>query len=307
MTKFAKKIQEKNMDYRDLVFVAVAENLSFSKAADYLNISQPAVTRHIQELEFKYSTTLFERKSNKIYLTKAGEKVYNAFRDIARQYRNLDFEIGQMQQSISSEFRIGASSTIAQYVIPKAIASFHKRYPEIRIYLMGGNSFEVEKLLLENEIDIALVENCSSQSGIRYQNFLDDELIVVAGQNSIYAKRKVIDKNDLLQIPIVLREQGSGTLEVVRQTLLQQNISFENLRTFIHLGSTESIKNFLQDFDGVAIISEKGVRDELYLKTLEEIKVTGLTILRKFRIAHKLGYRSRQVELFENFILQYNF
>lgn len=294
------------MNYRDSVFMSVAENLNFSKAANDLNISQPAVTRHIKELEERYKTNLFERKSNKIYLTKAGEKVYNTFKKIAQQYRNLDFEIGQMHDSISGEFKIGASSTISQYVIPKVIASFHKRYPKIQIYLMNGNSFEMEKLLLDSQIDIALVENYSSQSGIRYRDFLDDELIVVTGKDSVYAKRENISKDDLLQIPIVLREQGSGTLEVIKQTLSQQNIGFENLNTLIHLGSTESIKNFLQDFDGLAIVSEKAVQTELYLKTLVKLKVTGFNISRKLRIAYKHGHKSQQVELFENFLSNYN-
>lgn len=295
------------MDYRDTVFLSVAENLSFSKAAGDLNISQPAVTKHIKELEDRYKTNLFERKGNKIYLTKAGEKLYNAFKQIALQYRELDFEIGQMHNSISGEFKIGASSTISQYVIPKAIASFHKRYPKIQIFLMNGNSFEMEKLLLENQVDIALVENQSSQAGIRYKNFMDDELIVVTGANSVYAKRESISKEDLSQLPIVLREQGSGTLEVIRDAFIKQGIHFENINTLIHLGSTESIKNFLLDFDGLAIVSEKAVLTELYLKTHVKLKVTGFSIPRKFRIAYKLGHKSRQVELFENFLFNYNF
>ncbi len=295
------------MDYRDIVFLSVAELLSFSKAAENLNISQPAVTKHIKELEIKYNTNLFERKGNKIYLTRAGKKVYNSFKQIEKQYRDLDFEIGQINHSISGEFIIGASSTISQYVIPKTIASFHKRYPKIHIHLMSGNSFEMEKLLLENKVDMALVENQSSQAGIRYKNFLDDELIVVTGMNSVYSKRKMISKEDLLQFPVVLREQGSGTLEVIKTALEKQSIEFEKLNTLIHLGSTESIKSFLQDFDGLAIVSEKSVQPELYTKNLVKLNVKDFTIPRKFRIAFMLGHKSRQVELFENFLLSYNF
>lgn len=286
--------------------MSVAENLSFSKASVDLNISQPAVTRHIKELEDRYRTNLFERKGNKIYLTKAGERVYNAYKEIAQRYRELDFEVGQLQDSIAGEFKIGASSTISQYVIPRVIASFHKRYPKLKIYLVNGNSFEMEKMLLDNQTDIALVENYSSQSGIRYRDFLDDEIIVITGKNSVYAKRESISKEDLMQIPIVLREQGSGTLEVIRQVLSQQNINFENMNTLIHLGSTESIKNFLQDFDGLAMVSEKAIQNELYLKTLIRLKVAGLVIPRKLRIAYKVGYKSRQVELFEDFLFSYN-
>lgn len=294
------------MDYRDTVFISVAENLSFSKAAGELNISQPAVTRHIKELEERYNTNLFERKGNKIYLTKAGEKTYNAFKQIEQHYRELHFEIGQMHNSISGEFKIGASSTISQYLIPKAIASFHKRYPKIQIFLMNGNSFEMEKLLLDSQIDIALVENQSSQSGIRYKNFLDDELIVVTGGNSVYSKRESISKDELSKFPIVLREQGSGTLEVIKEAFSRQGINFELVNTLIHLGSTESIKNFLLDFDGIAIVSEKSVSTELYLKSLVRLKVNGFTIPRKLRIAYKQGHKSPQVELFENFLFSYN-
>lgn len=294
------------MDYRDSVFMSVAENLSFSKAANDLNISQPAVTRHIKELEERYKTNLLERRGNKIYLTEAGVKVYNSFKEIAQRYRSLDFEIGQMHNAVSGEFKIGASSTISQYIIPKVIASFHKRYPKIKIYLMNGNSFEMERLLLDNQVDIALVENHSSQAGIRYRDFLDDELIVVTGKYSVYSKRTTIGKEDLLKLPIVLREQGSGTLEVIRQIFTEQNIDFENLNTLIHLGSTESIKNFLQDFDGLAIVSEKAVQNELFLKTLVRLKVSGLSIPRKLRIAYKQGHKSKQVELFEDFLLSYN-
>ena len=294
------------MDYRDRVFISVAEKLSFSKAANELNITQPAITRHIRELEERYKVSLFERKGNKIYLTKAGEKVYNSYKEIAQLYRALEFEISQMHNSVSGEFRIGASSTISQYVIPKIIASFHKRYPQISIYLINGNSFEMERQLEENIIDIALVENITSQPGISYRDFLEDELIVVAGKDSVYAKQNTISKEDLIKIPIVLREQGSGTLDVIRNSLAQQNINIENLNTLIHLGSTESIKNFLQEFDGLAIVSEKAVINELYLKTLVKIRVSGLTIRRKFRIAYRHGHKSKQVELFEDFLINYN-
>ena len=293
------------MDYRDSVFLSVAEHLSFSKAAEALHISQPAVSRHIKELEQRYDASLFERKGNRIYLTGAGVKLYQALKEIAQHYRELDFEMGELHNAQAGEIRVGASSTIAQYVIPRVMASFHKRYPHIRLHLMNGNSFEMEQLLLDNRIDLALVENLSSQAGIRYRDFLHDELIVVTGKSSLYAERATIEKEDLLQIPLVLREEGSGTLEVIRQYFAQQKILFEDLNTPIHLGSTESIKNFLLDFNGLAIVSEKAVRNELYLKTLVKLQVIGITFPRTFRIAHKIGHKSRQAEQFEQFLLNY--
>ena len=306
LTKVRDTYKQK-MDYRDLVFIAVAENLSFSKAAADLHISQPAVTNHIKELEIKFNSNLFERKGNKIYLTHKGKIVYTKFKQIEQYYRELDFEIGKLSNNISGEFIIGASSTISQYLIPKAIASFHKRYPKVSIHLIHGNSFEMEQLLLDSKVDMAMVENWASQSGIRYKNFLDDELIFVSGRNCVYSKRKNIGKDDLLQIPIVLREKGSGTLEVIKEAFFKQNLNFENLNVPIHLGSTEAIKNFLLDFDGIAIVSKQAVKNELFSRNLVEIKVTGFSIPRKFRIAYKVGHKSRQIELFENFLRTYNF
>lgn len=126
-------------------------------------------------------------------------------------------------------------------------------------------------------------------------------------RDSLYARQGAIGKEDLLQIPIVLREEGSGTLEVIRQFFDQHQIRFEHLNTPIHLGSTESIKNFLLDFNGLAIISEKAVQNELYLKTLIKLPVNGIIFPREFRIAHKIGHKSKLTDRFEQFLLNYNF
>jgi len=202
------------MNYRDKVFLSVARNLSFSKAAEELFISQPAVTNHIKHLETKFNTNLFERKGNKVYLTKAGKLVFEYYKSIWHKYNDLEFELGRLNDTFKGNLRIGASSTISQYLIPQAIASFHKRYPNIKFSLYNGNSAEIEQLLLDNEIDMALVENDSSKLDIKYTNFLDDEIIVVTGKNSLYSRKTSISLADLCEIPIVLREKGSGTLEV---------------------------------------------------------------------------------------------
>ncbi len=294
------------MDYRDKVFISVAENMSFSKAAEELFISQPAISKHIKELESKLNINLFERKGNRIYLTKAGKLAYSSLKKIEQEYQDLDFEIGKLNDTFSGVLRIGASSTISQYLLPRIMASFHKLYPKIELFLTNGNSFEMEQLLLNNEIDFALVENETSRSTIKYINFLDDELIIVTGADSIYAKNKNITLTDFQQIPLVLREKGSGTLEVIKQHLLKNGVKMETLNTLIHLGSTESIKNFLQDFDGVAVVSEKSISSELYLNQLIKLSVKGFQINRKFRIALRQGQESHTTKLFIDHMLRYN-
>ncbi|MDY0216518.1 MAG: LysR substrate-binding domain-containing protein [Bacteroidales bacterium] len=295
------------MDYRDLVFLAVAESLSFSKAADELFISQPAVSKHIMELESKLNCALFERKGNKVYLTKAGKTTYGYLKKIKHQYEELDFDLGMMNDTFKGTLRIGASSTIAQYLIPKVIAAFHKRYPKIELFLFNGNSFEMEQKLLENEIEIALVENDTSQLNIKYIDFLEDEIVSVTGIQSVYAKLKSISLIDFQEIPIVLREKGSGTLEVIQKHLVKNNIKFDQLNILIHLGSTEAIKNFLCDFDGIALISEKAIEKELLLKQITKIPIKGVHFNRKFRIAFRQGQEALSSKLFAEFLSSYNF
>lgn len=295
------------MDFRDKVFLAVASNLSFSKASEELLISQPAVTKHIKELENRLNTSLFERKGNKIYLTDAGKLTYNSLKKIEQQYHELEFQLGKLTHAFKGTLRIGASSTISQYVIPRLMAAFYQRYPGIELFLYSGNSFEMEKLLLENEVDLALVENESSQAAIHYRNFLDDEIVAVTGSQSVYANRKVISLTDLQQIPLVLREKGSGTLQVIQKLLQKQQVSLDALNIFIHLGSTEAIKNFLRDFDGLALVSEKAIDKELRLNELTRIHIKNLPFHRKFRIAQRHGYQASASDLFINFLQHYNF
>ena len=294
------------MDYRDKVFIKVAENLSFSKAAKELCISQPAVTKHIKELESKLKTSLFQRKGNKIYLTKSGKLTYNYLKRINHLYRELEFEIGVLNDTFKGNLRIGASSTISQYLIPKVLAAFHKRYPKIELFLYNGNSFEMEQKLLDNEIDIALVENKASHLNIKYTSFLDDEIIIVTGSNSVYSKRKFISISELYEIPIVLREKGSGTLQVIQNAFAKQNIDFEKLNILIHLGSTEAIKNFLRDFDGIALVSEKSIEKELRLKEITKINIKNISFNRQFRIALRQGHYVSTSKIFIDFLFHYN-
>lgn len=295
------------MDYRDRVFMAVAGCQSFSKAAKELFISQPAVTKHIKELEFKLNITLFDRKSNKIYLTKAGKLTYNYLKKIKQQYDELEFELGKLSDFFKGELRIGASSTISQYLLPQVLADFHKMYQDIKLYLYSGNSFEVEQMLINDKVDIAFVENHTSLQDIQYSDFLDDEIVVVTGANSIYAKNNFITIQDFYELPLVLREKGSGTLEVIKNSLKENNIDFDKLNVFLYLGSTETIKNFLLNFDGIALVSERSIKNELQLKTLKILRVKNLLIMRKFRIGIKYGVELKLPKLITKLILANNY
>ncbi len=295
------------MDFRDVVFLAVAENLSFSKAAAELFISQPAVTKHIKELEAKLKVALFERHGNKVFLTESGNLSFNSLKEIKSRYDDFEYKLSRLNDAYKGNLRIGASPTVSQYLIPPVIAAFHKRYPKIKLFLNCGNSFEIEEKLMQNTIDIALVENKTSNSNIKYVNFLEEEIIVVTGNTSIYAKNTSLTIPDIQKIPMVLSEKGSGTLDVIQKCLNDCKIDTEKLNIIMHLGSTEAIKSFLTNFDGIALVSEKAVLKELQMKTIKKVHVKNLDIIRSFRMAFRQGPVSMTAELFRQFLLNYNY
>ena len=291
------------MNFRDKVFISVAENLSFSRAAEYLYISQPAVSKHIQELESSYGISLFERKGNRVLLTPAGRIVYEKLKEIQHQYSELNFSVGSLTNQYKGELRIGSSSTISQYVIPLVLANFHSKYPSVNLTLYNGNSDDMERLLINNQVDVALVENVSSHQGLKYGVVTSDSIVAVVGAHGGLARLKEVSIADLVSLPLVLREHGSGTLQVIQRELNGLGISMAQLNVLLHLGSTEAIKGFVAGFDAVALVSEKAVAKELQLNALKVLPLKGVSFLRQFRYALRLGESLKIAQAFVDFTI----
>lgn len=216
-------------DFRLKVFASVAKNLSFTKASQELFISQPSVTKHIQELEAAYQTRLFERKGNSIILTEAGRVFWEYSKRILEGYSRLEYEMSLLRNVHSGELRLGASTTIAQYVLPPLLAHFAERFPQITLNLLSGNSAQIEKALTEHRIDLGLVEGNARQQNLKYTAFMSDELVAVVNTHSRWSKCDEIEPSELCQIPLVLRERGSGTLDVLLSALGEHHIKLSDL------------------------------------------------------------------------------
>ncbi|HJE88837.1 LysR family transcriptional regulator [Rikenella microfusus] len=277
------------MDFRLKTFVSVARHRSFTRAARELFITQPAVTRHIKELEAQAGTTLFDRSGGGIALTKAGEAMLFHAEKILDSYRRMQFDMNLLTGNFSGELRLGASSTIAQYVLPPCLARFSTRYPEIRLTLDTGNSRQMVQALFSRSIDLALVEGEARHAGIRYEPFMRDELVLVTGSRSAYAARETVTPQELTALPIVLRENGSGTLEVIERRLGERQIKLSSLNVIMQMGSTEGIKSFLASYDCVALLSVQAVTRELLSDTLTVIDIDGLSFEREFAFATLQG------------------
>lgn len=293
-------------DFRLKVFDTVARRLNFTKAANELNITQPAVTKHIKEIELNLNIKLFERNGTKIKLTQAGEILLKYTEEIFSIYQKMEFEIGQLQEKQKGHLRLGASTTIAQYVLPPILAEFRKRFPEIQLNLVIHNSEKIEDLLTNNKIDVGLIEAQIKNRTFHYFPFMKDEIVLVARQNHPLSTKNHLKTDDLLQIPFVLRESGSGTLETIDLALKAKNIKLNELKTEIRLGSTESIKSYLLHSDTLAFLSVQSILQELKSHTLTIIDIKNMDIPRYFNFIIPEGEQSKLVSLFIDFCNRYN-
>ncbi len=293
-------------DFRIKVFQSVAKNLSFTKASQELFISQPAITKHIHELEIAYQTRLFDRQGGKISLTDSGKLLLEHTERILDAYKRLEYEMHLLNNNYTGELRLGASTTIAQYVLPPLLASFINKFPQVHLSLMNGNSREIETALQEHRIDLGLVEGVIRQPNLKYSTFLSDELVAVTRGRGKHLLRDEIMPEELLNIPLVLRERGSGTLDVFEKALQEHDMKLSALRVLMYLGSTESIKLFLEHTECMGIVSIRSVSKELYAGKLRVVEIKGMPMLREFSFVQLQGQESGLSQEFIQFTSLHN-
>lgn len=288
-------------DFRLKVFITAARTLSFTRTAERLFISQPAVSKHIGELESQYKVQLFARRGSRLELTGAGATLLSCAERLADDYRRMQYEMSLCTSVPVGELRLGASTTIAQYLLPPILARFTTRFPGVRVAMMSGNSDQVEQTLGGHGIDLGMVESLSRRQGLHYTVFAPDELVLVARTGGPYARTESITTDELREIPLVLREGGSGTLEVIKAALGRAGIRIPQLNVVMRLGSTEGIKAFVRNSDAMAIVSVISVVDELRSGVLRIIDLEDLPLRRDFAFVHVEAEPSALVRQFIEF------
>lgn len=292
-------------DFRLKVFYTVAQKLSFTKAATELFITQPAVTKHIHELEQQLGVRLFKRNGNSIAITAAGEVLTRYAEKIFATYAALEAELAQFNHVTGGVVRIGASTTLAQTILPKLLALFKKAYPAVSFTFGQGNTNFITQQVIAEKMDVAIVEGTSHYSQISYAPFAKDEIVLVAKANSKLAKRGEITPKQLLDIPLVLREEGSGTLDVIFKALHNANINPKELTVEAQLESSISIKQYLLYSEAAAFLSIQSVTKELKYNELTILDIKGLEIIRTFQFIQLHGQQSNMIDLFKRFCLSH--
>jgi DNA-binding transcriptional LysR family regulator len=290
-------------DFRLKVFYTVAQRLSFTKAASELFITQPAVTKHVKELEQQLNVQLFKRNGNNINLTTAGKILLQYAERIFQTYTELETELAQLSNIEAGTVHIGASTTVAQTILPKLLALFKRTYPAVAFTFAQGNTDYITQQILAEKIDIAIVEGAAHYPQIAYTPFAKDEIVLVTRANNQLSKKTEISPKQLPGIPLVLREAGSGTLDVIFNALTAAQINPKDLNVEIQLESSIAIKQYLLYSETATFLSIQSVVSELKYNELTIIDIKGLQIFRTFEFIHLHGKNTKLIELFKRFCL----
>lgn len=258
-------------DRRLQVFHAVAKHSSFTRAADALFMTQPAVTFQIKQLEEQYSTRLFERRHGSITLTQAGEVVLSYAEKILALSDELDTRLGEMTGEMRGPLLVGASTTIAEFLLPQILAEFNALYPQVRARLIVGNSETIESQVAALSIDLGLIEVPAKLPGLNSQVCCEDDLLVICAPDYPLAGKRSVTPKVLADYEFISREPGSGTREITEAYFASQKVAPGSLKTQMELGSPEALKGVVATGLGFAIVPRAAVNKEIRLKTLVAI------------------------------------
>lgn len=290
------------MDFRLLVFKNVAEHLSFTKASKVLLVSQPAVTRHINELEKQYKKALFNRLGNKISLTEEGQLFLNYTNRILELYQELETNFQHFNNTFPKQIAMGASTTIAQYLLPTLFFRLKTKYPDTYFELLSNNSESIEALLLDKKISLGFTEDVPSHPSIHYETFVTDKIVLVTNaKNTTLSDANEITIDQLVHLPLVMREEGSGTRKIIEQNLKINQIDPRSLKIDITLGSSESIKTYLSHSNSFAFLSIHSITEELQSTKFRIIDIQNLHMQRVFYFVTLLDIQTKVITTLKSF------
>jgi len=296
------------MEHKLKVFCTVAETKSFSKTSEIIHLTQPAVSLQIQALEEKYETKLFDRSSSTVALTLAGETLYKYAKEILALYASAEKAIGKQTGILKGSLTIGAGSNIGNYILPAVITEFRNSHPKMKLYLHVNNTKRIVELLNSGNIDIGLVEGDVSRQKITVKKLLSDELVLIVPPAHQWAKRQDVSISELVKESFILREAGSGTRQIIEKFLGRHGITLYDMKVSTVLGSTEAIKDAVENGLGVSIISRWAARKESKYGTLCLLGIKEEKMVRDFSlVVNKNSVSSNTLEEFLSFLRSYPF
>ncbi len=273
-------------NFRLKVFRAVAEHLSFRKAAEHLFLSQPAVTLQIKALESDLGVRLFDRAAGRISLTRQGAVLLGYANKVAALVCEAERELGTEDGKVSGELPLGVSTTIAQYVLPRLLGAFLDEHPRVQFSLHRGNTSEIVSLLIGGKVSIGLIEGPARDRSVRTEPFMEDELVLIAPPDFAFDH---LSRSQFAAQSLLMREQGSGSRRVVETALEKARIKRSFFKKVMDLDSTEAIKSAVEAGLGVGFVSRWAISKELELGVLKIVQVSSIKVARHFTLISRTG------------------
>lgn len=285
------------IDQQLSVFVTVAEKKNFSRAAEELHMTQPAVSQYIRTLEQTIGTKLLERNNKYVRLNKAGEIVYHHAKEILGLYTKMHDLVDDLTNKTSGSLSIGASYTFGEYVLPHIIADMHKRYPLIHPSIMIGNSKDIAELVKKHQLDVGIIEGELQDKQLTIEPFATDCMYVIASANKKWSED--ISIRQLEEETWIVREEGSGTREATERMFQTFGISPQRKLEF---GSTQLIKESVEEDLGITLLSESAIRKEHSIGLLKIVQVRELPVTREFSTVLSSPFQTKALQVFLNLV-----
>ena len=289
------------MDIHHLrVFASVYRHKSFSKAAEELYLTQPTVSDHVRALEEELNCRLFDRLNRKVIPTKEAAVLIGKAQEIIERVEGFKDVLGEFRKDLSGHLVIGASTIPGTYILPGLTASFRQKNASVLFEVVVSDSRAIIDKVAGDDFLIGIVGAKLESKQVDYKPFLDDELIVVASGS--FDARKSIGIREIANLPIVMREQGSGTRREFEKILEKEGIDFQHLNIVGIFGSTDAVKQAVKEGMGISIISRRSVNDELKCGMLREIRIKDTVMKRQFYI---ITHRKRSLPHLYKVFLEY--
>ena len=288
-------------DRRLQVFHAVAKHLSFTKAADALFMTQPAVTFQVRQLEEQFNTRLFDRAQGRITLTPAGMVAFQYAEKILALSGELEARLKELSGHESGPLLIGASTTIAEFLLPGIVGEFKRLHPGIVPRLLVANSVQVQERVAERSLDIGFIEGDSHLATLTSEVCCEDELQVMCAPGHALAALDVVEPRALLEHGFITREPGSGTREVVDHYLRKHGVAPDALHVVMEASSPEALKGLVATGVGFTIMSRAAVAKEVRLGELVPVPLAPRLIRNLSLVYPKERMHSRTVNAFTAF------
>lgn len=278
------------------IFLTAAEFGNFSEAARRLHISQPAVSQAISSMEKHFATDLFLRQGRSVRLTEAGQALKPMARELLSVARRLNETMASLHGEVVGEINVGCSTTSGKYLLPGLIARFRGQFPQVRINVLVSSRDSVIRRLLSGQVTLGVSSKRVDHRDLEYKNFFTDEVILVVPADHPWSNYRLVYPDDLLDEPIILREEGAGTLEVMLEGLRQYDISPDMLNVAMVLGNAEAIEMAVEESLGIAFISRLAAARGLALGRIVEVQVEGMSLKRDISLARNRRFPATRAQ-----------